>query len=509
MLLVVLAAVPRYVLPADGFFFDDAWQASAAVKGSLRDLPLLGQTQPGFTLLLMAATTVFGSSDLVLMGPSLVAGSLGPAALYLVLRRLDASRPLAALTATALAACHVHIQYSGRVKTYPIDVLVVLGLVVAVTLLGRRTWTMRTTAGWLLACGGLISLSSTSMLAAACATGVLALHPRGDWRWRWGALGTQALFTGGFLLLTGLSVNTRSIAEFFEIRGATIGSHDPLSVPARTAAHLFRATRILVDLPDVLVVLVLVSSLAGLAILAFRGPHVLVGRFLIACLAVALLGSVAGVVPIGAPNNSVDRVNIWLFPVLAVGFARAATLLAGLVSPNLRRGLAIPAVALTMALGWQALTTEITYPLAGVTSAQERVMRELDDETAIWVTRYQVYGFVLEGSRAPNRGGNGDVNGDVSGDVSIVHQTHRNVGFAFDFDDPRLVSVLYGTEDEKLDASIGPGVNRVVVVSMRLPPDDENRKRLSWHLAFSGFERVANEDVGGSNIVTWERSGSS
>ena len=291
-------------------------------------------------------------------------------------------------------------------------------------------------------------------------------------------------------------MNTRSIAEFFEIRGATIGSHDPLSVPARTAAHLFRATRILVDLPDVLVVLVLVSSLAGLAILAFRGPHVLVGRFLIACLAVALLGSVAGVVPIGAPNNSVDRVNIWLFPVLAVGFARAATLLAGLVSPNLRRGLAIPAVALTMALGWQALTTEITYPLAGVTSAQERVMRELDDETAIWVTRYQVYGFVLEGSRAPNRGGNGDVNGDVSGDVSIVHQTHKNVGFAFDFDDPRLVSVLYGTEDEKLDASIGPGVNRVVVVSMRLPPDDENRKRLSWHLAFSGFERVANEDVG-------------
>ena len=52
--LVGLAAVPRYALPGDGFFYDDAWQATAAVRGGPADLATLGQTQPGYALLQMA-----------------------------------------------------------------------------------------------------------------------------------------------------------------------------------------------------------------------------------------------------------------------------------------------------------------------------------------------------------------------------------------------------------------------------------------------------------------------
>ena len=488
-MLILAAAIPRYVLPPDGLFFDDAWQAAGAVKGSVRDLPLVGQTQPGFTAWLMLVTRLLGSSDLVSMGLTLVAGSVGPALLYGVLRHLGTPRSIATLTAVALVACKIHIQYSSRVKTYPIDVLVVLALVVAVVLLGRRSWTPRTAGLWIVACGGLASLSSTSLIAAGCAGMVLALHPYRDKWWRWSALAGQGAFAGAVLFLSQRSVNTRAITDFFRERDGMIGYYEPLSVPRRTAAHLFHAAASLIDLPTAAVAVLLLMSLAGLALMARGGPHVLAGRFLALCLTAAVGGSIVGLIPMGSSLPEIARVNIWLFPVLAIGFARSASFLFEQARPDLRLRLSGVALALALVLGWVGISTDVRYPSFGARAVTADVLSDLDHATVIWVTQYQTYGFALESDS----------------DDHIVRQTERNVGFTFEFDDPRIVAVGYNTTDTELSGSLSPEVNRVRVISMNLRPDDENRKRLTWHLALSGFKVAEDRIVGGSKLATWVR----
>src|SRR5215211_2003383 len=129
-------------LPTDGLWHDDAWVVFGATKGSLSHLLTVGADHPGFTLFLMAWTRLGGSFESTAY-PALIAGTLGPPALYLVLRYLRIARSISALLGATLAAAHIHIMYSGRVKTYTVDVLIVLGLVAAVAGLANTRWRWR------------------------------------------------------------------------------------------------------------------------------------------------------------------------------------------------------------------------------------------------------------------------------------------------------------------------------------------------------------------------------
>jgi hypothetical protein len=73
-----IAFVVRRHVPADGLFYDDAWQAFGAWKGSPSELITVGQTQPGFTAGLMAWTRVFAMGTASLVAPASIAGTLGP-----------------------------------------------------------------------------------------------------------------------------------------------------------------------------------------------------------------------------------------------------------------------------------------------------------------------------------------------------------------------------------------------------------------------------------------------
>src|SRR5262249_860343 len=76
----VVSLLYRRQVPPDGLFFDDAWQALAATKGTLSQLFTVGQTQPGFGLELMMWSRLVGHSIVNMITPAIIAGTLGPPA---------------------------------------------------------------------------------------------------------------------------------------------------------------------------------------------------------------------------------------------------------------------------------------------------------------------------------------------------------------------------------------------------------------------------------------------
>ena len=270
-----------------------------------------------------------------------------------------------------------------------------------------------------------------------------------------------------------------------------IGHHDPWNIPRRVASHLHNAVESLIDGPGMLAWIVLVVAVLGVVAMALRGSEVIVGRFLALCLAVAVLGSIGNVLPMGSALENLGRLNLWLFPILAVGFAHAVQAVAA--SPRFRLEVVAPALGavLAVALGWRALQVEVTYPPFGHRPAADQVLGELGVDDVIWISRFQTYGFALE----PDL------------EVEIVRQTERNVGFTFRFDDPRIVGTSYGTTDAELVASLGPDVERVRVVTMDFLGDGVNQRRFADLLTRSGFALVEEGPVGGSVVSTWAREG--
>lgn len=144
-LLVVVLLVTAFVarrggLPRDGLWHDDAWVAAGAVRGSFSQLFTVGSGHPGYTGALMGWSWLTGGSSQGLAYLTLIAGTLGPAALYLLLRRLGYARSVSALLGGTLVVGTVHVLYSGRVKTYVFDMLIVICLAAVVPLLVRVRW---------------------------------------------------------------------------------------------------------------------------------------------------------------------------------------------------------------------------------------------------------------------------------------------------------------------------------------------------------------------------------
>ena len=105
--------------------------ATGAIYGRVSDLITVGSAHPGFTLGLMGWHDLGGGSLRSLTFPAFVAGVAAAPALYLALRSFKYDRSICLLLAALVVISDVHIQQSGRVKSYTIDVLLVLLLAVA------------------------------------------------------------------------------------------------------------------------------------------------------------------------------------------------------------------------------------------------------------------------------------------------------------------------------------------------------------------------------------------
>jgi hypothetical protein len=222
--------------------------------------------------------------------------------------------------------------------------------------------------------------------------------------------------------------------------------------------------------------------------MAAVGSHRTVGQFLLLAIAVTIIGSILGRVPIGGSGSHMARAHLWLFPAFAIGLASAAQGGAPLLPARFHRvvGVGLSAVAVLVLI--PGVGREVIYPDVGAREATRKILgSELGPDDVVWLGRLQVFGFAL----------------DADLPYDLEPRASRLVGFEPEFEDPRFVSLYYDMSREEMRASVA-GARRVTLVRMYRVGGEETLGQALF-LESLGFEAVEVEQVGGSVVVTLER----
>ena len=333
--LVPIAFIVRWHLPSDGLFYDDAWQALGAWNGSLSELITVGQTQPGFTAGLMGWTRLLGVGTTALVMPALIAGTLGPPVLYMALRHFGYARSIALLLAAAVSSTGVHITYSSHVKTYTTDMLIMVGLAVAIWHLARRRWRESTAVAWLFGSVVVGSFSSIALVSACVAGLMLVVHPAGDRRLRFCAVATQVVMLATLAMASSRTYSQELIHRFFSTRDGYIEfDRNPLTFAREVLDHAWHVADVF---PGGIPTLALAAAVVGILAAAWRGPVEVPARFFAVLVLVAAGASLVGLIPFGPPRN-VGRVLPVDDPRDRTGIGRSTRAASG--APRVSSGLA-------------------------------------------------------------------------------------------------------------------------------------------------------------------------
>ena len=494
--LFTIALVYRLHFPPDGLFYDDAWQAFGAAEGTLRQFFTIGQTQPGFGLELIAWTRIFGHDASTMVVPAMIAGALGPAALYLVLRRFGYALSIAFLLGASLAVCETAITYSGRVKSYTTDVLVILLLCVILPWLARKRWTPPIAAAWFVGSVAVASVSSFALLASIAAAAVLVLHARQDRKLRLISVGAQAVAVVGLFRVEQGTYNADLLEDFFKPSQAFIEFHlNPVTLGREIIEHLVRVTDVFPGGPGLVSVVCMITATVGLVAMARHGAKAIVGRFLVLMVLLAIVGTIAQRVPFG-PSYSTRRVALWLAPVVAFGLA---VVLQRLYRAAVARGRAQRLMFDVVAFGLAAVVlagpigAKRVYP-AGAARATHTVMAEAGPDDVVIATRPTIYTFALEAG-AP---------------VRLTPTPSLTVGFMPKFADKRLhvIGFLTGGVKREIETALKK-TDRVFVVHS-LADEVGYRpyeKGLANLIKAQGFERQPHRVIGTARVSVWEHAG--
>ena len=429
--LTASAFVPRRRgLPDAGLWHDDAAPALGAAKGSLSQLLTVSFDHPTFTVALRAWWFLTGQDWARLPDLALVAGTISPAVLYLVLCRLGYARSISGLLGAALVASAVHVMYSGRVKTYVLEVLVVLGLAVVVPVLARTRWRWDTGIAWF-ACALLVGLlSGFALIATAVAGVILVLHVAGDRRVRIVAVGAQLAAVLAFLTAMHRTYNAQVVGSYWkrEFDGFLDFDPNPIRFGRDVFEHLTRIATVFPGGPSFWAALAVLAATMGLVSIAWNGPHAVRGRFLVLLAFTAFVAGVLDRVPFGpkvaAPGNGA-RVTLWLVPVMAIGLAATLQLVrrASRDRSSYRIAFDVIASVLAVAVVIAALGRDTPpYPLQGSNPATRYVVGHLGKHGAVFVLPGGRYSFAL----------------DAKFPLRLFAQPDRSVGFAPRSLDPRV-----------------------------------------------------------------------
>ena len=437
MLAVTAFAVRRHTMPTNGLWFDDAWVSAGATRASFGDLFTVSNNQPGFAAALMLWGRVVGRSATAMAVPALIAGVVGPPALFVLLRRLGFRRAVSALLAAALVGASVHVAYSGRVKSYVIDPLIVIGLAAVLPALVGRRWRWPLAAVWVAASVVLSSISVFALLVFAVAGLLLASRPHEDRTVRLVAIATQVLLQACYVLVVQHAYDSSAI------RAAWDHNYDAYlklnANPVHLARELLHVGRLAPVFPGRTgwfgTVCVLVA-LGGLAWAAFSRPHPVVPVFLGLSFLVALCGSIVHqfpLTPATGPRGFLgpspgQRVALWTVPILAVGLAVVLTQVERSVTrrQSLRRSFDIAVYALALLALVTAFHQDRAYPERGTASAARYVSRHVRPHDVVLIGPNGEYEFANE----------------TDFPVTMTPNRQSEVGFDTKYRDPRVHDVL-------------------------------------------------------------------
>ncbi len=508
LLLVTAFIARRGGLPGDGLWFDDAWVAAGVLRGSFSQVFTVGSGQPGYTGALMAWSWLTSGGSQSLAFPTLIAGTLGPPALYVLLRRLGYARSISVLLGAVLVVGTVHVVYSGRVKTYVFDPLIVIGLVVAVSLLARVRWRWPTAVAWVVGAILVSSFSGFVFVATAVAGVILLVHAQSDRLVRVSAVAVQAV--GQLLLFAAMQQTAgRQLAELEANQETLYDAHvtfswNPLRFGADALEHYRRLAIVFPGGPEALLTACALVALAGLLVAAFTKRQSVAARYLLLILFVAFVGGVAGRFPFG-PKSPDDvstlftrgeRATLWLLPGIAVGLAMALQLLRGrtVSRPPLRLGFDIVACVLAVTVVATALHHSRGYPFPGSKSAAEFVESEIRQNDAVLLSPISVFSYAVESKSA----------------VSIVGRPETVNSFIPSFADPRvhptgLISDARGTPGQI--RSWVDGADRVFFYDILPGFGQRQVDAIEDALRAAGFQRVRVERFGAPQVVVWKHRG--
>lgn len=425
----------RGSLPSDGLWFDDSWVAAGAMLGSPRQLLIVGSGHPGFTGLLMVVDRLGG--DLAALGvPSLVAGIASPPLLYLALRSFGYERALSSLLAAALVVAPIPIIYSGRVKGYTLDTVLVLALGMALPALARRTWRWPLGVAWTITAVVIGSFSGYALVATAGAGVILALHPASDRLVRWASVGVQAAIQAVYLKVAQSKTDLAGIEEVMEVAydGHLDLSLNPLTSVRTVLTHLGRVAEVFPAGPDGWLSVLGLLAVAGLVAAAWgRGSRTetIAGRYFAALVGIAFVGGAFDRFPFGptnlVPASAGGRHTLWMVPAIAFGLAAVAHRLRALVArrDELRFGFDGLAVVLAVAVvgfGYGP-APEAPFPGSGSAAAFAQSSRQPGD--VLLVPGSSIYTFAIS-SEEPH---------------AIRATPDHQIGFVPHFTDPDVHSV--------------------------------------------------------------------
>jgi hypothetical protein len=485
VLTVVAVLSRRHGLPTDGLWQDDAEPGAAGMKASLSQLILVGKDHPGYIAILQGWRELTSGGSDSLAAPAFIAGLLGPPLLYLGLRALDFARSIAFLLGSTLAAAQAHIINSGRVRSFTIDLLVVLGLAVVLPRLVRIKWTWITAVAWFVGATLVASISGFALGATLAAGAIVLLHRKSDLGVRALAVGTQVAATA--VLFAGESRNYSSEkieTAYRELWDAFPDFHaNPISFAGELLLHLRRLAEAFPSGPAWFAMLCGLVAIAGLAAASLSGRRAVAARFLALVLAATVVGSLFGKVPFGpeqtSPTNNGYRVDLWLIPVLAVGLGMALQVAR---SPfAVRRWLRISFDVAVFAAAAAILLSAgpaVRYPFPGAKSATKFIEGNLGPNDAVILPFHTEWSFAAE-SRFP---------------VKLVASPEFTESFdPVGWSDPRIHYIDLDMDRSQVAAAVN-GANRVFVYYPALqtdglvPPETQTRSELTSMLRSLGLQ---------------------
>jgi hypothetical protein len=406
VLLVVAFLARRHGLPTDGLWHDDTNPAAGAkAVSSLSDLFAVSIEHPGYTALLMGWKDLTGGSDAGWTYPALIAGTLSPPLLYLALRVCGYERSISALLGAALAAAQTDIIYSGRIRTYAIDLPIVLGLAMIVPQLARMRWRWQTAVAWVVAATLVASFSGFALVAVAVAGAIILFHPRSDLPVRAAAVATQAAASVALLVATSRTYNLAFARDAWrETYDAFLTFHpNPFRFADELFVHLRRLAETYPGGPSALAAVCIIVALIGLVTIVWKGRQAIRARYLLLLLGVVIVGSLLGLLPFGpmqgTNSNHGSRVSLWLIPVVAVGLAAALQGLRSLLPDRrtLRTGFDAAAYLAAAAILVSAVVAnQPPYPLPGAKSATDFVQSHLGKRGSVLIGMAGTWSFAAE-----------------------------------------------------------------------------------------------------------------
>jgi hypothetical protein len=417
---------------------DDAWVAFGAKRGAAGDLLTAGVAHPGFTALLMVWSRVLHApEDMALV--AFAVGAVSPALLYVVLRRFGHAVSIALLLATTLFAARLHVDYSGRVKTYVIDALVVLLFVVLIPRLTRARWDWRVATGYVALTFVVGCFSPFGLLAGGAATVIVLVRPTGDFPWRAGAAVVQAALYGALSLAVRHRYGVRKLHDWWhdEFDGFVGSRHEPLQLPGEVLRHLYRSVVPFTGRGGAIAMFVLAIAIAGLvadAVVRPRSGRASRAQYLLVLLAAAVVAGIAGLLPFG-PTAAGMRLSIWLLPLYAIGTAAALQYARRWLARYDHGRSVFDAVVIVLAvlIGTSAVGSGgSTYPLSGMRTATEFVEAHLGADGAVFVDHTRgLYPYGVHTSLP----------------VALQPTPRGKVAFEPRFRDPRVHVLAYGGDN--------------------------------------------------------------